>query len=150
VANTDAFDLEMTPAPRLLLIEDHDELAEATAAFLCHYGFEVQVAQTGREAIQTAAAFLPEIVLCDMSLPDMSGFDIARELRRHPETGRVVFVIHSAMRKSDTGLSDPQLQALNVDLFLSKPLRAENIETLQRLRQKRQLNNPARKKANTL
>jgi CheY-like chemotaxis protein len=139
----------MTPAPRLLLIEDHDELAEATAAILRHYGFEVQVAQTGREAIQTAAAFLPEIVLCDISLPDRSGFDIARELRTHPETRRVVFVLHSAMRESDIGLSDSQLQTLNVDLFLTKPLRAENIVTLQRLHQERHLNNAARKKANT-
>jgi DNA-binding response OmpR family regulator len=55
VANTHSFDLKMTPTLRLLLIEDHDEIADATSAFLRHYGFEVQVAQTGREAIQNEA-----------------------------------------------------------------------------------------------
>ncbi len=42
------------------------------------------------------------------------------------------------MRKSDIGLSDPELRAMNVDLFLAKPLTAETIETLHRLHNERQ------------
>jgi CheY-like chemotaxis protein len=138
------------PAPRLLLIDDHEELAEMTAELLTVQGFEVQVVTTGKEAIQTAATFLPEIVLCDMSLPDLSGFDVARELRTHPKTERVLFAIHSAMRKSDIGQSDRELLMLNVDLFLPKPLTAEKIETLHRLRKERRTNNAAKKKGHTL
>jgi DNA-binding response OmpR family regulator len=119
-------------APRLLLIEDHSDLAEVTAALLRHQGFEVQVAGTGKEAIEAARAFVPEIVLCDMSLPDMSGFDVARELRSHSETARVLFAVHSAMKKSDLGMTEVELLAANVDLFLTKPLTAEMIETLRR------------------
>ena len=137
MANTGPFDLQMTKSSaRLLLIEDHVDLAEATAALLRLKGFEVQIVRTGKEAIETAAAFLPEIVLCDMSLPDMSGLNVARELRTHPETERVLLAIHSAMRKSDLGLSDRELRTMNVDLFLTKPLTAETIETLWRLREK--------------
>jgi CheY-like chemotaxis protein len=116
--------------PRLLLIEDHEDLADATAKFLRVQGFEVEVAQTGKEAIQKAAVFLPEIVLCDLSLPDMSGFDVAIELRTLPETARALFVIHSATTKSDLGLSDRDLRARHIDLFLTKPLTAEQIDAL--------------------
>jgi DNA-binding response OmpR family regulator len=116
--------------PRLLLIEDHDDLADATAKFLRSQGFQVQIANTGKAAIQTAAVFLPEIVLCDLSLPDMSGFDVARQLRTQAGTEHVLFVIHSAMTKSDIGMSDRELRARNIDLFLTKPLTLENIEAL--------------------
>jgi DNA-binding response OmpR family regulator len=111
----------------LLLIENHDDLAEATAALLRRAGFEVQVVQTGQQAIKTAAVFLLEVVLCDMNLPDISGFDVAKELRTHPDTERVLFGVHSAMRVSDIGLSERQLHAMNVDMFLTKPLTAEKI-----------------------
>jgi CheY-like chemotaxis protein len=117
-------------APRLLLVEDYADLADATAAYLRHEGFEVRVAGSGKEALEAATSFLPEIVLCDLSLPDMSGFEVARKLREHPETEHVLFAAHSAMRESDIGLSESQLRGVNVDLFLSKPITSESIEVL--------------------
>jgi CheY-like chemotaxis protein len=116
----------------LPLIDDNQSLAEATAGLLRLKGFQIDVVQTGKEGIRTAASFLPEIVLCDMNLPDMSGFDVANELRTHPETEGVLFALHSAMRRSDIGLSESELRAVNVDLFLTKPLKPKMIEMLRR------------------
>jgi CheY-like chemotaxis protein len=122
-------------APRLLLIDDNADLAQATGAFLRLYGFDVQIVRTGRESIEVAAAFVPEIVLCDLFLPDMSGFDVARELRIQPATECVLFAMHSAMRESEIGMSAAQLRAASVDLFLSKPITSAMIETLRRRRE---------------
>jgi two-component system alkaline phosphatase synthesis response regulator PhoP len=131
-------DTQMTAlAPKLLLVEDYPDLAETTAEFLRQEGFEVQVVLTGREAIQAASTFLPEIVLCDISLPDMSGFDVVKELRAHPQTEHALLAIHSGITESDIGLSERELRTMHVDLFLTKPLTVEKVETLRSRSKKR-------------
>jgi len=58
---------------RVLLVEDHAELAELTAQMLCSEGLDVRVAGSGREALDSASKFRPQLVLCDLHLPDISG-----------------------------------------------------------------------------
>ena len=113
-------------APRLLLVEDNQPLAEATAEFLRSAGLEVRVAKTGREALTLVAEFRPEIVLCDLRLPDMVGFDIAGALRKDSATRNVLFVIHTGFR--ETYFDDIDLR--DVDLFLSKPMNEEKLAKL--------------------
>jgi DNA-binding response OmpR family regulator len=113
---------------RLLLVDDHEPLAEATAEFMRTKGFDVRVALTGREALETAAAFRPEIVLCDLRLPDISGLDVAQTMRKMPGLQSAVIAIHTAMTQSDLrslNAADP-----HVDLFLSKPITAEKLDSL--------------------
>src|SRR5262245_49304226 len=90
-----------TEAARVLLVEDNEPLAEVTAEFLRNAGLEVQVALTGHEALASVGTFRPDIVLCDLRLPDMAGFDIAKALRNSPVTKNALFVIHSAYRETD-------------------------------------------------
>jgi len=119
--NTDNFTVPVRP--RLLLVEDNEFLAEATADFLRGTGLEVRIAETGREALTLIDEFRPEIVLCDLNLPDMSGVDVARALQKNPASKNVVFVIHTALMETDfEGARVP-----GVDLFLSKPIDEEKI-----------------------
>jgi CheY-like chemotaxis protein len=110
-----------------LLVEDHGPLAEATAEFMQAKGLDVRIASSGREALEMAAAFQPDIVLCDVRLPDLSGPDVARALRAIPGTKAAVIAMHTAMSESD--LSTQRLNA-DVDLFLSKPITEEKIDAL--------------------
>ncbi len=71
-------------------------LAEVTREFLQSEGFEVRLASSGREALAAAIAFQPDIVLCDMHLPDMTGVDVLSALRRNPAMGHFLPVIHTA------------------------------------------------------
>jgi two-component system, sensor histidine kinase len=112
-----------------LLIEDHELLAEATAEFMRSRGLDVRIASSGSEALETATAYLPEIVLCDLWLPDMSGLDVARALREMPGAKDAVIAMHSAMTESDLRLQSLQA-ATSVNLFLSKPLTEEKLNTL--------------------
>lgn len=128
----------MTPEPargfikttRLLLVEDNGPLAEATAKFLRHADLEVRVAESGEEALRTALMFLPEIVLCDVRLPDMSGLDVIHALRSHPDTKNALLAIYSAMSDVDLRALQHKTSSDAVNLFLPKPLSMEKIDRL--------------------
>ena len=120
----------LAPPLRVLLIEDHPDLAVATAEFLEAIGLDVRTALSGHEALEIAATFEPQLLLCDMNLPDMSGLDVVRELRSNPSTERSYVVILTGM----PGMNATQLR---VDLYMTKPITIEAIEMLvQAARQK--------------
>jgi CheY-like chemotaxis protein len=83
-------------APNLLLIEDHADLANATSEFLRLLGLDIQIAGSGNQALKMARAFRPAIVLCDLSLPDMSGLEVVRRLRGDPKTKHALLAVCTA------------------------------------------------------
>jgi CheY-like chemotaxis protein len=117
-------------APRLLLVEDSAEFAEATAEFLSAVGLEVRIVESGEEALATARVFQPEIILCDRRLPDMSGLDVARALRANPNTKYAVFALHSAISDVELRALEREIDADEVNLFLSKPLTQQKLDSL--------------------
>jgi CheY-like chemotaxis protein len=114
---------------RVLLVDDHEPLAEATAEFLRANGLDVRIASTGGEALEMAAAFDADIVLCDISLPDMSGFEVARVLRGLPWTKDAVIALHTAMTETDIR-SLAQHRDPAVNMYLSKPITAEKVDAV--------------------
>jgi len=114
---------------RVLLVEDHAPLADATAMLLRHEGLEVSIAASGKEALEMSDTVRPEIVLCDLRLPDMSGLDVARELRVRPGGKDAFVAIHTAM---DEGRLDAikNVAGSSVNRFLPKPLTQEQLATL--------------------
>jgi CheY-like chemotaxis protein len=119
----------MTGKIRVLLVEDHSVLAEAIAEFLRLSGLDVQVAGTGEEALQAVRAFRPEIVLCDLRLPDMSGVDLLRRLRASPWAKNAVLAVHTAMGEFDLRRMEREAN-VQADLFLTKPLTQEKLRRL--------------------
>jgi CheY-like chemotaxis protein len=116
--------------PRLLLVEDNAALAYATAEFLLEAGLEVRIAESGEEALALVRVFQPEIILCDMRLTDMSGLDVARVLRANPDTSNTLFALHSAISDLELRALERGTDAEDVDLFLSKPLTQQKIDSL--------------------
>ena len=113
----------------MLLVEDHPDLAAATSDFLEADGHDVRTALTGRQALEIAPAFRPQLVLCDLNLPDMTGLEVVSGLRSNPSTEGTYVVIL-------TGLGEGHLphgreaQRLRVEAFVTKPLTIELIRTL--------------------
>jgi len=116
--------------PRLLLIEDSEPLAEATAEFLRDAGLEVGIAKSGEEGLEMAILFRPEIVLCDICLPGLSGLGVARALRENPATKDVLFALHTAMSDMHLSAFDAEIYANEVNLYLSKPLTGKKLDRL--------------------
>jgi CheY-like chemotaxis protein len=116
--------------PRLLIVEDNADLADVMAEFIGDAGLEVRIAESGEEALAMARAFQPEIILCDMRLPDMSGQDVARVLRANPDRRHALFALHSAMSDVEMRALEREIGADEVNLFVSKPLTQQKLDSL--------------------
>ena len=114
---------------RVLLVEDHPDVAEATAELMRLHGLDVSIAASGREALRLAEELNPVLVLCDLWLPDMTGVDVARALRARPGAKNLIVLI-SATSVDALRDSESQTRAGRIDLFLSKPLTSANLTAL--------------------
>ncbi len=110
--------------PRVLVVDDQADCAEVVSVLLTIMGYECQSAATGSEALEQAEAFMPDVVLLDLGLPDVSGYEVARELRRR--AGRRPLHIAAV-----TGSSHPddraRTHAAGFDQHLVKPADAAKL-----------------------
>lgn len=96
-------------ANRLLFIEDEPNLQSSLAYLLEREGFALRTAASGEEGLELAAAEAPDLVLLDVNLPGIDGFETARRLRREASTQRVPIIMLTARAHPDdivAGLSD--------------------------------------------
>jgi two-component system OmpR family response regulator len=78
--------------PRVLVVDDETNLRELVSAALGYEGFEVTSAATGREALRVATAAPPDLMVLDVMLPDLDGFEVTRRLRSEGVRVPVVFL----------------------------------------------------------
>jgi two-component system CheB/CheR fusion protein len=80
------------PARRVLVVEDNVDAAETLRDLLEIEGHQVELAHDGRAALAKARSFQPDVVVCDIGLPEMDGFEVARALRTEPGPSRPTLV----------------------------------------------------------
>jgi CheY-like chemotaxis protein len=102
---------------RVLIVEDNPDGADSLAVFLRLSGFDVRVAYSGHDGVEAALADPPNAVLCDINMPEVDGFAVARQLRKAlPDPPLLVAV--TARREQD--LLRPAGQA-GFDYYFIKP-----------------------------
>jgi PAS domain S-box-containing protein len=77
---------------RVLVVEDNRDAAESLQMLLEATGYEVRLAHTGSDGVKEAGAWRPDAVVCDIGLPGMDGFAVARQLRENPATAAIRLV----------------------------------------------------------
>ncbi len=77
---------------RILVVDDNMDSAESLSMLLKMTGNEVRMAHDGREAVDTAADFLPQVILLDIGLPVLNGYEAAREIRRQPWGEKMILI----------------------------------------------------------
>ncbi|MCW5314010.1 response regulator [Nostoc sp. KVJ3] len=77
---------------KILVIEDNDDSALSLKAVLEYYGHEVSIASNGILGIQTAREFEPHVIICDIGLPEMDGFAVAKELSKDSKFTRSILI----------------------------------------------------------
>ncbi|MDM7924909.1 MAG: response regulator [bacterium] len=82
--------------PRILAVEDEEDIRELIRFNLEKEGFSVTAAATGEEALRLSAADPPDLILLDLMLPGINGFDVCRALKREPRTAGVPVVTLTA------------------------------------------------------
>jgi CheY-like chemotaxis protein len=104
---------------RLLIVDDNQDSARSQAKLLHLLGHEVQAAFEGSEALRQVAAFRPEVVLLDLGLPGIDGYEVARRIRAMPEGRGVLLVAQTGWGQDD----DRQKTAsAGFDAHLVKPV----------------------------
>jgi CheY-like chemotaxis protein len=86
---------------RILVVEDNHDAAESLTAMLELWGHEVRVAYDGAAALQLAETATPDVILSDLGLPGMDGYELARQLRARPAFGRVLLVALSGYGRDE-------------------------------------------------
>ncbi|CAA9891802.1 PAS domain S-box-containing protein (fragment) [Candidatus Methylobacter favarea] len=116
---------------RILVVDDYADAAESLALMLQLKGYEVITAGCGLKGIEQAVSFRPQVVLLDIGLPDMDGYEVARQLRQLPET-------RDALLIALTGYGQPEdrelSKAAGFDHHLLKPVDPEALFALLALR----------------
>jgi two-component system OmpR family response regulator len=80
------------PGERLLIVDDEENLRSMLAAGLRHHGFDVSTVANGRDALAAIADSAPDLVVLDVMLPDLDGFEVCRRLRAAGDRTPVLFL----------------------------------------------------------
>lgn len=102
---------------RILFVEDDDALASVYLVRLQAEGFEVRRVANGEDALAAAISFKPDLVLLDVMMPKVSGFDVLDILRNTPETANLKIVMLTALSQES---DKKRAQDLGVDEYLVK------------------------------
>ncbi len=103
-------------APRILVVDDEENISFLVESALRLVGMQTQCAATGRDAIAAATSFQPDLIVLDVMLADLNGFDVLRRLR---DSGQLMPVIFLSARDS----TDDRVQGLTIggDDYMVKP-----------------------------
>jgi CheY-like chemotaxis protein len=112
------------PAARVLLVEDDPELPEVLSGLLAHDGIEVECAATAREALERVRAREPELILLDLGLPDLDGFQLLQQLKGSPETQHIPVVVVTAWNNPQDKLRGFEAGASD---YVTKPFEATEL-----------------------
>lgn len=105
--------------PRVLIAEDDPQSAELLEAYLGGVACEVQTATDGEDALRKIRTWLPDLVLLDIMMPRLSGFEVCRQLRQDAATRGVTIIMVTALDQ----ISDMERAAdLGTDDFITKPV----------------------------
>lgn len=104
---------------KILIIEDDPEMRRNLTTILKLEGFQVSAAENGRKGVEAAPAFLPDLILCDVMMPELDGHGVLRELQNNAATMRVPFIFLTARgEKNDVRAG----MTLGADDYLTKPV----------------------------
>jgi PAS domain S-box-containing protein len=112
---------------RILVVDDNRDSTESLAMLLRLFGNDVRTAHDGRQALAIASSYLPELILLDLGLPGMSGFDVAKQVRTLPGLTKVTIV---ALTGYGTDQDRAQSRAAGFNAHFIKPV---DITALQEL-----------------
>ena len=111
--------LERTTQPTILLVEDHDDTRRVYGIMLRHAGFRVVEAATGTEAVQKALEEAPDLILMDMNLPMLDGWEAARRIKADARAAAAPLLAFSALVDS---IADLRRDDAFFDGYIAKPV----------------------------
>ncbi|MGZ5044643.1 MAG: PAS domain-containing hybrid sensor histidine kinase/response regulator [Methylobacter sp.] len=115
------------PKYRILVVDDYPEVAESLMMLLEANGHQVKIARCGMEAVEQAKKFNPQVVLLDIGLPDLDGYEVAKRLRTMSK-------MRNALLIGLSGYTLREDQSAEFDHYILKPIDCEKLFSLMRPR----------------
>ena len=103
---------------RILLIEDNFEMRENISELLELSGYEISNAENGKKGVKLALTYIPDLIICDIMMPEMDGYEVLHLLSRNPKTSHIPFLFLSAKNEAKDMRKGMNLGA---DDYLTKP-----------------------------
>lgn len=113
---------------RILIADDNPTNVELLEAYLADIPCEIAVAVDGLDTMQKVATFRPDLVLLDVMMPKLSGFEVCKKIKQNPETRRIMVLMVTALNEPG---DVERAVAVGCDDFLSKPI--HKVELLKRV-----------------
>ena len=111
----------------ILVVDDEPDILSLTDLVLEHAGFDTVNAKNGPEALEKLKSVSPDLILLDVVMPGMDGFELCRILRTMPEQAKVPIVIYSVLY---TESNKKRSQECGANTFISKPMEPDDIPHL--------------------
>jgi len=116
---------------KILIVEDEEHLLELESLLLSTKGYEVKGVLDGPSALELVASMKPDLILLDIMLPVMDGFEVCRQIKANEATRHIPVVMLSAKKSKEDLVKAEQVGA---DRYITKPFKsAMVIATIQRL-----------------
>src|SRR3569832_78567 len=112
----------------VLAVDDNEIHCYAMSMVLQRRGYSVCTARCGSDALELAASVRPDIVLLDVNLPDLSGFEVCRRLRKDPSTREIAVVFHTATSANE--VSRTFATHAGGDAFLTYPVNQDHLHSV--------------------
>ncbi|MHB0996021.1 MAG: response regulator [Elusimicrobiales bacterium] len=110
---------------KILLIDDDETMHLICKAYLGKAGYTVEEAFDGPEGLTKAESFKPDLVLLDINMPRMSGFDVAKKLKENPATNGIpIFMMTSLKQESNIQRG----YGLGIEDYITKPANMEHLK----------------------
>ncbi|MDY6848302.1 MAG: response regulator transcription factor [Geoalkalibacter sp.] len=115
---------------KILIVEDEESLLKLESILLTSKGFQVSGVTNGREALEAIEEDRPDLVLLDIMLPEMDGFEVCRHIKQKAETRHIPVIMLTAKKTRE---DMDKGREVGCDCYITKPFKsAMVIETIQR------------------
>lgn len=109
----------MPPSNKILIADDNEANRELLEAYLADVECDTQIAVDGQDTLDQVKSFQPDLILLDVMMPKLSGFEVCKKLKQHADTRRIMILMVTAL--NELGDIERAVQA-GTDDFLSKPV----------------------------
>lgn len=124
-----------TATSRILIADDNEPNRELLEVYLADLDCEIATAVDGRDTLEKVASFQPDVILLDIMMPKLSGFEVCQQLKASPETRQIMVLMVTAL--GELGDIERAVEA-GTDDFLSKPVNrvelVKRVENMLKLR----------------
>jgi two-component system, OmpR family, alkaline phosphatase synthesis response regulator PhoP len=111
--------------PRILIADDNAQNRELLEALLAKIDCDTEMAVDGQDTLNKVASFRPDLILLDVMMPKLNGFEVCRKLKAAPESARIMILMVTAL--SELGDIERAVAA-GTDDFLSKPVNSHELQ----------------------